>query len=152
MKSAKLSAKQKRAGVDLRDVLGDPALHASRSRHRAKATRKSVAEKAARAAPQKSETPPAEFRPIDHVQTTLHDPVRDRWEPGSDEGGVRLYCTSSPITHGADNGRWALQVRAQVKLRGKGTAKHFAVGTASMSTKDLEWLRDLIDAALLGET
>jgi hypothetical protein len=98
----------------------------------------------------KPKAPLPEFRPIDHVETTLYDPVRDRWEAGCDDGGVRLYCTSSPLTHGhgVDNGRWALQVRARVKLRGRGHGKHFAVGTASMSPTDLRWLRDLIDDML----
>ena len=128
----------------------DAGLHTARSRHRAKAARKGAAEKTARAAvktPKKST--PAEFRLIDHVETTLHDPVRDKWAEGCTEAGVRLYCTA--ITHGSDNGRWALQVRAQVKLRNGQAGKHFAVGTASMSSADLRWLRDLIDAALRGE-
>lgn len=147
----KLSAKQKRDGVDLRDVMSDAGLRTSRSRHRSKAARKSAVEKAARAtvnAPKKPK-PPAEFRPIDHVGTTLHDPIRDRWASSGAEGGVRLYCTA--ITHGEDNGRWALQVRAWVKLGNGRTGKHFAVGTASMSSADLRWLRDLVDAALRGE-
>jgi hypothetical protein len=88
-----------------------------------------------------------EFRPIDFVETVLHDPVRDHWDAGCDEGGVRLYCTASPRTHGDEDARWALQVRARVKTR-KGPGKHFAVGTASMSRTDLQWLRGLIDAAL----
>ena len=79
------------------------------------------------------------------------DPARERWDEGCDEGGVRVYCTSNPITHGKDNGRWGLQVRAQVKLRGKGHGKHFAVGTASMSREDLLWLRAKIDEALEDE-
>jgi hypothetical protein len=89
-----------------------------------------------------------EFRAIEFIETTLHDPVRDRWEPGCDEGGVRLYCTASPLVHGEENGRWALQVRARVKTRSRGPGKHFTVGTASMSREDLLWLRDLIDTAL----
>lgn len=100
-------------------------------------------------APKKKPAKPAEeFRPIEYIETSLHDPIRDRWEEGSDQGGVRLYCTSSPITHGKDNGRWALQVRARVKTRSGPPGKHFAVGTASMSRKDLLWLRAKIDDAL----
>lgn len=88
-----------------------------------------------------------EFRPIEFVETSLHDPVRDHWDPGCDEGGVRLYCTAGPEVHGEENARWALQVRARVTTR-KGPGKHFAIGTASMSRKDLRWLRGLIDEAL----
>lgn len=89
-----------------------------------------------------------QFRPIGHVDVELHDPVRNRWEEGCDQAGVRLYCTASPKSHGKDNGRWALQVRAQVKKKSGGKGKHFAVGTASMSREDLTWLRDQINAAL----
>jgi hypothetical protein len=128
----KLTAAERRAGVDLRDVLGPLGPKTPKPR----ATKKT------------KKSPPAEFRPIEFIETTLHDPIRDRWEPGCDDGGVRLYCTSSPLTHGADNGRWALQVCAQVKTRRSGRGKHFAVGTASMSREDLLWLRGLIDAAL----
>lgn len=88
-----------------------------------------------------------EFRPIEFVDTTLHDPVRERWDVGCDENGVRLYCTAGPTVHGEEDARWALQVRARVRTR-KGPGKHFAVGTASMSRADLRWLRGLIDAAL----
>lgn len=88
------------------------------------------------------------FRAINFAETSLHDPVRDRWEAGWDKNGVRLYCTASPLTHGEANGRWALQVRARVKTRRSGLGKHFAVGTASMSREDLLWLRRQIDAAL----
>ena len=84
------------------------------------------------------------FRQIAHIQTTLHDTVRERWEEGSAEGGVRLYSTASAATHGEENARWALQVRAQVQTKGGGPGKHFAVGTASMSREDLQWLRDQI--------
>jgi len=89
----------------------------------------------------------AEFRPIEFIETTLHDPVRERWEDGCDEDGVRLYCTSSPHAHGSANGQWALQVRARVKTT-RGPGKHFAVGTASMSREDLTWLRDQINIEL----
>jgi len=87
-----------------------------------------------------------EFRAISSIETTLHRPDRDRWEPGSDEGGVRLYCAASPETHG-DEARWALQLRTRVRTR-RLPSKHFAIGTASMSRADLRWLRDLIDDAL----
>ena len=87
-----------------------------------------------------------EFRPIAHVETTLHDTARDRWEEGADEGGVRLCCTQSPSF--GENARWHLQVRAQVKTKRSGLGKHFAVGTASMSREDLQWLRDQINAEL----
>jgi len=89
-----------------------------------------------------------EFRPIEFVDTTLHDPVRDRWEEGDDKSGVRLYCTSSPRTHGEENGRWALQIFARVKTKRGGVGKHFAGSTASMSREDLLWLRDQINTAL----
>jgi hypothetical protein len=92
--------------------------------------------------------PFAEFRPIEFIETVLHYPLRERWLAGCDQGGVRLYCTSSPHTHGNENGCWALQVRARVKTRNGGSGKHFAVGTASMSREDLLWLRGLIDAEL----
>jgi hypothetical protein len=120
----KLSAKERRAGVDLRDLLG----------HRTP-----------RRKPAESTAPDDKFRPIEYIETTLHDPIRDRWEKGSDEGGVRIYRTANPTSHGY--GRWALQVRAQVKTK-HGPGKHFAVGTASMSRVDLQWLRDQINAEL----
>jgi hypothetical protein len=99
------------------------------------------------AVPKKPPAPLEEFRPIEYVETTLHDPIRDRWEEGTIMGGVRIYCTAHPYTHGVDNARWALQVRARVKTQ-KGEGKHFAIGTASMSRQDLQWLRGQIDAAL----
>lgn len=92
-----------------------------------------------------------EFRPIAFVETTLHDPVRDRWVAGDVEDGVRLYCTASPTTHGDEDARWEIQVRARVKTRRGGRGKHFAIGTASMSRDDLLWLRAAIDAALEGD-
>ena len=88
------------------------------------------------------------FRPIENTGTTLHDPVRDRWEEGADKSGVRLYCTSSPETHGEENGRWSLQIFALVKIKRGGTGKHFAGSTASMSREDLLWLRGMIDDAI----
>jgi len=88
------------------------------------------------------------FRPIEIAGTTLHDPVRERWEEGADKSGVRLYCTSSPITHGEENGCWSLQIFARVKIKRGGTGKHFAGSTASMSREDLLWLRGMIDEAL----
>ena len=88
-----------------------------------------------------------EFRPIGHIETTLHDTVRERWEEGSTDGGVRLYSTANAASHGKENARWALQVRAQVKTK-SGPGKHFAVGTASMSREDLTWLRDQINDQL----
>jgi len=95
----------------------------------------------------KKPTPASDFRPIAFVETTLHAPERDRdWE--AEEGCVRLFCTSHPSTHGKDNGRWALQVRARVKTKSGGPGKHFAIGHASMSREDLLWLRDQINAAL----
>jgi len=96
--------------------------------------------------------PSTEFRAIDHVETTLHDPIRDRWDPGCDKDGVRLWCTASARTHGEENARWGLQVRARVKTRRGAPGKHFAIGTASMSRKDLLWLRDQINAALRGKS
>jgi hypothetical protein len=86
------------------------------------------------------------FRAIAHVETSLHDVVRERWEEGADDGGVRLYCTRSPSF--GKNVRWSLQVRAQVKTKRGGRGKHFAIGTASMSRQDLQWLRDQINAEL----
>jgi hypothetical protein len=135
----KLTAAQRRAGVDLRNVIG----------HRTDGTPfDSAPKKRAPKKTPKKRAPSPEFRAIEFVETLLHDPVRDQWEPGCDEGGVRLWCTSSPDTHGKDNGRWSLQVRAQVKRRGGGSGNHFAVGTASMSREDLLWLRAKIDEAL----
>ena len=131
--TVKLTAAERRRGVDLRDVLKGRA-------------RKAAQPKAFK----KSTEPPAEFRAIAFVGTTLHDPVRDRWESGWDEGGVRLYCTASPVAHGDADARWALQVRARVKVRRGRPGKHFAVGTASMSRDDLLWLRERIDAVLDG--
>lgn len=84
-------------------------------------------------------------RPIEHVETTLRD-----WDPGNDDGGVRIYCTASPLTHGKDLARWALQLRARVKKKSGGEGKQFAVGTASMSREDLLWLRGQINTALAG--
>lgn len=89
-----------------------------------------------------------EFRPIEFVETTLHDPVRERWEEGDDKSGVRLYCTANPRTHGEENGRWSLQIFARVKTKRGGAGKHFATNTASMSREDLAWLRDQISAEL----
>ncbi len=129
----KLNADERRRGIDLRDVLGE---HPPKTAKTAKTLKTPVPKLA------------PEFRPIEIIETTLHDPIRDRWEAGCDEGGVRLYCTSSPTTHGDQNARWALQVRARVKTRDGSSGKHFAVGTASMSRKDLLWLRTLIDGAL----
>lgn len=88
------------------------------------------------------------FREIEHIDTTLHDPVRERWDEGMDKGGVRLYNTANALTHGKENARWSLQVLARVKTKHNGPGKHFAVGTASMSREDLVWLRDQINAAL----
>lgn len=88
------------------------------------------------------------FRPIEFADTTLHDPIRDRWEEGADKSGVRLYCTSSPATHGKENGRWSLQIFARVKIKRGRAGKHFAGSTASMSLKDLLWLRGMIDDAI----
>jgi hypothetical protein len=92
--------------------------------------------------------PADEFRAIAYVETTLYDTVRDRWDEGAATGGVRLYNTAGAFTHGKENARWALQVRAQVKTKHSGPGKHFAVGTASMSREDLAWLRDLINVEL----
>lgn len=136
----KLNAEERRRGVDLRDVLSGGICKAPKKTPEHKTSKKRGAPKTVAAV--------AEFRPIESVETTLHDPVRDRWEADQNEGGVRLYCTSNPLTHGKDNGRWALQVRARVKIKSGGTGKHFAIGTASMSRADLLWLRGLIDAAL----
>lgn len=91
---------------------------------------------------------PAEFRPIEFVETTLYDPLRDRWEEGDDKSGVRIYRTANPRTHGEENGRWSLQIFARVKTKRGGPGKHFAIGTASMSREDLTWLRDQISAEL----
>lgn len=88
------------------------------------------------------------FRVIDHIETTLHDAVRERFDDGADQGGVRLYRTANPLTHGKENGRWSLQVRARVKTKRSSPGKHFAIGTASMSREDLQWLRDQINAEL----
>ena len=88
------------------------------------------------------------FRTIEHIETTLHDPARDRLDEDATTGGVRLYRTASPLIHGKENARWSLQVRARVKTKRSGPGKHFAIGTASMSRKDLQWLRDQIDAEL----
>lgn len=88
------------------------------------------------------------FRSIEFAETSLHDPIRDRWEEGDDKSGVRLYCTSNPLTHGEENGRWALQIFARVKTKRGGVGKHFAGSTASMSREDLLWLRDQINTAL----
>ena len=141
----KLTAKERRAGVDLRDVIGPLGPKKTTKAAKKTAPKKPRTQGAKKPKPDTT----TEFRPIEFVETLLHDPVRERWDEGCDEGGVRMYCTSNPITHGEDNGRWALQVRARVKLRsGKGSGKHFAVGTASMSREDLLWLRAKIDAAL----
>lgn len=88
-----------------------------------------------------------EFRLITHIETALHDTVREGWGEGSSEGGVRIYSTASAAAHGKENARWALQVRAHVKTK-NGPGKHFAIGTASMSREDLTWLRDQINAEL----
>jgi hypothetical protein len=95
-----------------------------------------------------SNEPLDEFRQIEFVETTLHDPVRDRWKEGACQGGVRLYCTASPHTHGEDNARWTLLICAHVRTRRGRPGKRFAIGSASMSRNDLRWLRNQIDAAL----
>ena len=86
------------------------------------------------------------FREIERVEVTLHDPVRERFDETTH--GVRLYRTASPLTHGEENARWSLQVRAQVKKKVGGAGKHYAIGNASMSRADLVWLRDQINAEL----
>jgi hypothetical protein len=86
------------------------------------------------------------FREIESVEVTLHDPVRERFDNTSH--GVRLYRTASPLTHGEENARWSLQVRAQVRKKIGGAGKQFAIGTASVSREDLVWLRDQINAEL----
>jgi hypothetical protein len=88
------------------------------------------------------------FRTIAYIETSLYDPVRERWDEGVDKGGVRLYSTANARTHGKENARWALQVHARVKTKHNGPGKHFAIGTASMSREDLVWLRDQINAQL----
>ena len=92
---------------------------------------------------------PEEFRPAEHADTCIFNIQRDGEHVGADESGARLYCTSS----GKDP-RWALQVRARVKAQGRPIedAKQFAVATASLSKKDLLWLRALIDAELGGKS
>lgn len=90
------------------------------------------------------------FRQIAHIDTTLHDTIHERWEEDNDQEGVRLYCTQSPKMFdrpGREGARWALQTRAWVKTK-TGRGKHFAIGTASMTREDLQWLRDQINAAL----
>lgn len=126
----KLSAKERRAGVDLRDVLGH---------------------KRARPKPDKPKDTDSDFRAITDIDTSLHDPVRERWEADSAQGGVRFYCTQSSAMFDrpvGEDARWALQVRAQVKLKSGRAGKDFAVGTASMTRADLQWLRDQINDAL----
>lgn len=86
------------------------------------------------------------FREIVRVEVTLHDPVHERFDDTT--AGVRLYRTASPLTHGEENARWSLQVRAHVKKKTGGTGKQFAIGTASVSREDLVWLRDQINAEL----
>ena len=113
-------------------------------------TKKRNSAEQARSKRSKSAESPDEFRAIAHVETSLHEPIRERWTLGLDEGGVRLWCTASPRVHGDENARWALQVRAKVKPRRGGEGKRFALGTASMSRRDLLWLRTLIDAVLEG--
>lgn len=87
------------------------------------------------------------FRPIEVADTTLHHPIRDRWEEGADKSGVRLYCTTSPATFGKENGRWVLQIFARVRTK-RGPGKHLAGSTASMAREDLVWLRGMIDTAI----
>jgi len=123
----KLTAKERRAGLDLRDVLG----HSKTPRQMPRQKKPAV----------KAE----EFRPIEYTETTLHDTSRDKLD---ETGGVRLYCTAGAYTHGEENARWALQVRAQVRTKTRGVGKHLAIGTASMSRKDLQWLRDQINIEL----
>ena len=90
----------------------------------------------------------AEFRSIAYVTTELHDPERSGWVlgDGSQTDGVRLYCAQSPSF--GESARWHLQVRAWVKKKTGGRGKHFAVGSATMSREDLQWLRDQIGAEL----
>ena len=87
------------------------------------------------------------FRPIAFVETTIHDPGRDRWKHGADQGGVRLYCIASPHTH-VDDARWTLLLCAHVRTSRGRAGKRFAIGSAEMSRDDLRWLRDQINAAL----
>jgi hypothetical protein len=126
----KLTAQERRDGVDLRDVLG-PSRAPRRKRIRASAPKPVAAA--------------TTFRPIEFVETTLYDTTRDKLD---ETGGVRLNCTASAYTYGEENARWDLQVRAKVKKKSGGSGKHFAIGTASMSREDLVWLRSLIDAEL----
>lgn len=92
-----------------------------------------------------------EFRAISHVETSLHDIERERWEEGTDEGGVRIYCSQSPKMFdqpGREGARWALQVRTYVKTKSGDRGKRFAISTASMSRQDLQWLRDQLNVEL----
>jgi hypothetical protein len=88
------------------------------------------------------------FRQINRVDIMLHDPIRERFDENALQRGVRLYRTASPLTHGEENARWSLQVRAQVKTKAGVLGKHFAIGDASMSREDLVWLRDQINSEL----
>jgi hypothetical protein len=130
----KLSAAERRAVVDLSDVIRQGRAAKKPPKKPAKKITKKIAAR--------------EFRPIEFVETTLHDPVRERWEEGDDKSGVRLYCTANPLTHGEENARWSLQIFAWVKTKRGGAGKHFATNTASMSREDLAWLRDQISAEL----
>lgn len=91
---------------------------------------------------------PEEFRAIEHIATDLYNIERDGRHVQADEPGVRLWCTQNARTADGEGERWALQVRATIKVKSKQPSKHFAIGTASMSRKDLVWLRDLIHAEL----
>lgn len=138
----KLSAADRRAGKDLRDVIG----------HRSDGT----------PFPPKKKTPKKKTflgrrrdpldasRLIAHVMTTIHDPIRERWAPDNEEHGVRLYNTASVESHGKKDARWSLQVRSHVNTKTNGKSQRFAIGTASMSIEDLCWLREQIDKALQG--
>ncbi len=139
----KLSAAERRAGVDLRDVIRQGINDQPRAK---KPTKKAT--RATKKTHTKKTAPASEFRPIEFVETTLHDPVRERWQEGDDTSGVRIYCTANPLTHGEENGRWGLQIFARVKTKSGGAGKHFAGSTASMSRQDLTWLRDQINVAL----
>lgn len=67
--------------------------------------------------------------------------------PDDREPAVRIYCTGSPVTHG-EAARWALQVRAPLKIKRGRVGRDFIVATASLPIDTVRELRDLCNKAL----
>lgn len=82
------------------------------------------------------------IRPIEYVSIwkNNHGKARDR--------GIRLYCSASPETHGADNARYTLQIFAPLQRHDGSEGKGYMIASASLSGLDLVALGTEVDAAI----